>query len=204
MPGRWSASARRSHPKQPVPVVVLGCLTALVLAGCGADGPVVDEADGPVATAPQTEPPPTTPPPQTPTPDPAPTTSPAEPSPTGQADGSPPAPPATPTKDTGMTTSPDPAPDVITEADDGRAISLAVGDEVPLQLDSAWFWDQPSVDGDAVELVQVDYFTDPGFMEWIVTAVRPGDAVVSATGEPNCDDESRCPPTAVRLAFHVD
>jgi hypothetical protein len=59
----------------------------------------------------------------------------------------------------------------VTEADDGRLISLTVGAEVPLRLDSSWTWDQPAVDGDVVSLTQVDYFTDPGFMEWIVTAV---------------------------------
>ena len=102
-----------------------------------------------------------------------------------------------------MATSPEPAPPVLTQADDGRLISLTIGAEVPLRLDSSWAWDQPAVDRDAVALTQVDYFADPGFMEWIVTALRPGDAAVTATGAPNCGDESRCPPMEVRIDFLV-
>ena len=71
-----------------------------------------------------------------------------------------------------MATSPEPPPAVVTEAEDGRLISLTVGAKVPLRLDSSWAWDQPAVDGDVVALTQVDYFADPGFMEWIVTAVQ--------------------------------
>ena len=102
-----------------------------------------------------------------------------------------------------MATSPEPAPAVLTEADDGRLISMTIGAEVPLRLDSSWAWDQPAVDGDVVSLTQVDYFADPGFMEWIVTAVGPGDAVVTTAGMPNCSDDSRCPPVAVRIGFRV-
>jgi hypothetical protein len=40
-------------------------------------------------------------------------------------------------------------------------------------------------------------------MEWIVTAVGPGDAVVTTAGMPNCSDDSRCPPMAVRIGFRV-
>jgi hypothetical protein len=40
-------------------------------------------------------------------------------------------------------------------------------------------------------------------MEWIVTALLPGDANVVATGVPNCGDESRCPPMEVRISFRV-
>ena len=95
-----------------------------------------------------------------------------------------------------MATSPEPAPAVVTEADDGRLISLTIGSEVPLRLDSSWAWDQPAVDGNVVSLTQVDYFTDPGFMEWIVTAVGPGDAVVTTAGMPNGSDVACRSPAA--------
>jgi hypothetical protein len=49
-----------------------------------------------------------------------------------------------------MATSPEPAPAVVTQGDDGRLISLTVGAEIPLRLDSSWAWDQPAVDGDVV------------------------------------------------------
>jgi hypothetical protein len=64
-------------------------------------------------------------------------------------------------------------------------------------------WDQPEADSDAVAFTQVEYFADPGFMEWIVTAVQPGDAAVIASGAPNCGDESRCPPMELRISFRV-
>jgi hypothetical protein len=40
-------------------------------------------------------------------------------------------------------------------------------------------------------------------MEWIVTALRPGDAAVTASGLPNCGDNSRCPPMEVHIGFRV-
>jgi len=55
---------------------------------------------------------------------------------------------------------------------------------------ACWAWDQPAVDGDVVSLTQVDHFADPGFMEWIVTAVGRGDAVVATAGMPDCSDDS--------------
>jgi hypothetical protein len=91
----------------------------------------------------------------------------------------------------------------VTQADDGRLISLTVGGEVPLRLDSSWAWDQPAVDGDIVALTPVDYFADPGYMEWIVTALSPGEAAVTASGVPNCGDNSRCPPVEIRIEFRV-
>jgi predicted secreted protein len=91
-----------------------------------------------------------------------------------------------------MATSPEPVPAVVTQADDGRLISLTVGAEIPLRLDSSWAWDQP-----------VDYFADPGFTEWIVTAVQPGDAVVTAAGAPRCGENFRCPPMDVSIGFRV-
>ncbi len=102
-----------------------------------------------------------------------------------------------------MSQSADPAPSVLTDKDDGRTVSFAVGEETSLRLDSAWFWDEPLVQGDAVELTRVDYLTDPGFMEWIVTAQRTGTAVVTASGEPNCDDVSQCPPRSIEISFRV-
>jgi hypothetical protein len=111
--------------------------------------------------------------------------------------------PDTPTESDAMSQSPEPAPPILTDEDDGRSVGLALGTETSLRLDSAWFWDEPSIQGDAVELTRVDYFTDPGFMEWIVTARQSGDAVLTATGEPNCDDGSQCPPRSIDIRFRV-
>lgn len=152
------------------------CAFVVIAASCGED-----EAAGPGPTElPTVEP------------------TPEEPSPT-----EPPTAQPTPTEDGGMSQSPEPAPELLTDADDGRVVSLALGTETPLQLDSAWFWDEPAVQGDAIMLTRVDYLTDPGFMEWIITAQHPGDAVLTATGEPNCDDVAQCPPRSIRIRFHV-
>ena len=111
--------------------------------------------------------------------------------------------PVTPTEGDDMSQFPEPAPSILTDEDDGRSVGLPLGTETSLRLDSAWFWDEPTLAGDAVELTRVDYLTDPGFMEWIVTARQPGDAVLTATGEPNCDDSSQCPPRSIDIRFRV-
>lgn len=111
--------------------------------------------------------------------------------------------PDPPTESDDMSQPPEPAPPILTDEDNGRSVGLAPGAETSLRLDSAWFWDEPSVRGDAVELTRVDYFTDPGFMEWIVTARQAGDAILTATGEPNCDDSSQCPPRSIDIRFRV-
>ncbi len=74
------------------------------------------------------------------------------------------------------------ATEVLTERDTGELVEIRTGESVPLRLSSTWVWDAPRLDGTAVELTPVNYFTDPGFQEWIVSAVVAGEAVVSATG----------------------
>jgi hypothetical protein len=168
------------------------CLVAMAVAGCGGN-----ESDPPGAAEQSPTEPATAAPSATesvatqayPTKRPSPELSPTE------AD--------TPTESDDMSQSPESAPPILTDEDDGRSVALALGTETSLRLDSAWFWDEPNIAGDAVELTRVDYFTDPGFMEWIVTARQPGDAVLTATGEPNCDDNSQCPPRSIAIRFRV-
>jgi hypothetical protein len=113
-------------------------------------------------------------------------------------------PPTTATKgEETVTTPPADSLSALSEADDGASVSLTVGEEVPIRLANGWVWDQPVVDGDAVTLTQVDYLVDPGFAEWIIEGARPGLALVTAHGEPDCGDVSTCPPTTVRLEFRV-
>ncbi|MBT2492984.1 hypothetical protein J7E96_31665 [Streptomyces sp. ISL-96] len=75
---------------------------------------------------------------------------------------------------------------VLTEDDSGRTVTLSSGVTARLRLDGRRRWTPPAVEGDgaAVVLVPVDYETDPGFREWEVRAVRPGDAVIRTTGRP--------------------
>jgi predicted secreted protein len=92
---------------------------------------------------------------------------------------------------------------ILTEADDGTRVQLAVGEERPLQLTGLWTWDEPAVAGAGVALSPVDYLMDPGYREWMVTAVAAGTATITATGEPACGDESVCPPRTVRIEVDV-
>ncbi|MFD7445052.1 protease inhibitor I42 family protein [Streptomyces sp. NPDC059909] len=75
-----------------------------------------------------------------------------------------------------------PPPTVLTEADSGLTVTLAVGATVPLRLDSRLQWETPTVDGPGVTLVPVAYKSDPGYREWEIRAERPGEVVVRTTG----------------------
>lgn len=92
----------------------------------------------------------------------------------------------------GEGTPPQEAPRVITEAESGGEFHLAVGGETSLRLTSEYTWSEPTVRGDTVSLTRVDYFDDPGYSEWIVTAAAPGEAVVASTGEPACAGQEEC------------
>jgi hypothetical protein len=68
-------------------------------------------------------------------------------------------------------------------------------------LSHDYTWDEPSVDGEGLEIAPVDYLVDPGFSEWRISATRPGTAVVTAAGAPACTDAD-CP-IPVRIEVRV-
>ena len=84
------------------------------------------------------------------------------------------------------------SPQVLTEADSGATIALPTGGETNLRLSSDWVWEEPVVDGDAVQLAIVNYLQDPGFSEWVVMAVAPGEATITATGTAACAGQDGC------------
>jgi predicted secreted protein len=84
------------------------------------------------------------------------------------------------------------APAVITAADSGATISLPVGGETSLRLSSDWVWEEPVVDGDAVQLAVVNYIQDPGFSEWVVMAVGSGEATITLSGTAACAGQDGC------------
>ncbi|MET8404837.1 hypothetical protein [Streptomyces sp900116325] len=84
---------------------------------------------------------------------------------------------------------------IFTEVDSGP-VTLRTGATVQLRLSSRWRWEAPSVDGDSIVLVRVDYESDPGFRAWEVCAVHPGDAVIRTNGRPG--------PRSFRMTVHVD
>jgi hypothetical protein len=108
----------------------------------------------------------------------------------------------------GSTTGEDaaPAPETggaITAADTGESFTLALGDETSLRLSSEYVWEEPAVDGEAVELSPVDYFQDPGFSEWLVRAARRGTVAISSLGTPACEGEHGCPDEPARFQVTI-
>jgi predicted secreted protein len=87
---------------------------------------------------------------------------------------------------------PQQSPQVITEADSGATFALPTGGETSLRLSSGWVWDEPVVDGQAVQLAVVNYIQDPGFSEWLVTAIAPGEATITSSGTAACAGQDGC------------
>jgi len=54
-------------------------------------------------------------------------------------------------------------------------------------------WSNPEVSSDAVTITQVTFVRDPGYQEWRIGATGHGQAVVKATGSPNCGPGQVCP-----------
>jgi hypothetical protein len=84
------------------------------------------------------------------------------------------------------------SPQVLTEADSDATIALPTGGETSLRLSSDWVWSEPVVDGDAVQLATVNYLQDPGFSEWVVTPVAPGEATITSSGTAACAGQDGC------------
>ena len=82
---------------------------------------------------------------------------------------------------------------VITELDSGGTFVLPLGAAVPMRLSNPWAWAPPEVDSDSVRLAAVAYLVDPGFAEWVVTAVHGGSARITSLGRSTCASGGSCP-----------
>ena len=71
-------------------------------------------------------------------------------------------------------------------------MSLAVGESVSVQLGGPWLWQEPAVDGGAIDVVQVNFLVDPGYSEWAVRGQRAGQATLQIDGEANCPAGAVC------------
>lgn len=154
------------RPSLPAAVSVL--VAAGVLAACGSD----DEGragNTPAVTATSTASPA---PSGTPTS--APTTSPTSTSPAGTPSGS---------------HTPSSAHRVLTLADNGKTVPLAVGQSLSVRLGGPWLWTEPVVDGGAIDVAQVNFLVDPGYSEWTVQGLQAGRATLQINGEANCPTE---------------
>lgn len=70
----------------------------------------------------------------------------------------------------------------MTLRDSGARLTLRRGGQVQLRLTERYRWRGPRVRGKAVRLVPIEYFRDPGYLAWTVTARARGKAVVTASG----------------------
>ena len=75
---------------------------------------------------------------------------------------------------------------LITQAQSGMTFHVAKGGSATLRLSGRWGWTYPRVSSSAVELVPVEYFRDPGFSEWAVSAKAAGRATIRSFGTPHC------------------
>ena len=82
---------------------------------------------------------------------------------------------------------------VITQEDSGKHFVVSMKNRVNLHLSNDYLWTGPTVQGDAVELITVNYFTDPGFMDWELFFTTTGEVTVAAEGEPSCAQGNNCP-----------
>ena len=167
MSGRTDERSRRAG----LPVLLAGlALLAVPLAGCGQDGTTNAAGTGAGVTPSTPSTPPSTPGSGKPTSQP-PTADPSTPESTG---------------------SPRRANGVVTMADNGKSIRMAVGESIRLQLDPPWRWETPTVRGDAVMVYPLNNIMDSGHQEWIIQAVKPGQATVRAFGDAMCPPGTQC------------
>lgn len=74
------------------------------------------------------------------------------------------------------------APKVLTLRNSGARFTLHKGAQVQLHLTERYRWLEPRVHGRAVRLVPIEFFRDPGYLAWTVTARARGKAIVTAAG----------------------
>ena len=71
---------------------------------------------------------------------------------------------------------------VITQSDSGKTFRLVVGADAEFHLSGRWTWSEPVVHGQAVDLVQINYFRDPGYSGWAVDPKAPGRVTIRSKG----------------------
>jgi len=96
---------------------------------------------------------------------------------------------------------------VVTLRDSGKTFTVRKGRELALRLNNRYSWTGPRVRGTAVRLTPVDYFRDPGYLEWTINARARGTARISATGYAESGtrgcDPGPCSPRLFRVTIVV-
>ncbi|MDX1511533.1 MAG: hypothetical protein R3249_09315 [Nitriliruptorales bacterium] len=156
-------------------------VAALLVVACGG-GEVAVEAPTAAITAVPLTPSATVSPSATPTIEPSPTTPSTPPAPT---------PSPSPTQPTPTPSPPPPAPTILTADDSGGTFRVGVGEVLLVRLgEEGMRWSDLSQSGDAVAVHERLFLVDPGYREWEVTGVKPGESVLTSTGGLPCHDET--------------
>jgi hypothetical protein len=71
---------------------------------------------------------------------------------------------------------------VISEVDSGHCFNLALDRTAELRLTETSRWSEPTLSGDAIELIRVNALVDPGYSAWEVRGIRSGTSTISASG----------------------
>ena len=77
-------------------------------------------------------------------------------------------------------------PVTITQADSGKTFRVSLHRHATLHLSGRWTWSTPVVQGRAVDLIQVNYFKDPGFSAWTIDPAFRGTVHIRSVGRPAC------------------
>jgi hypothetical protein len=94
----------------------------------------------------------------------------------------------------------------ITSRDNGMTFTVQPGGTLTLQLPERR-WLNPRVKGAAIRLTQVNFVRDPGYRQWSVTALAPGEATIAVvhylpSGKRKCDP-GPCSPRVFRVTILV-
>jgi hypothetical protein len=90
---------------------------------------------------------------------------------------------------------------VLTDADAGRTVTLAVGQEAVLRLSGQRLWTDPQAGGGVVRLTPRAFVRNPGYREWVITPLGRGTATITASGRPLCSPGQICP--ALVMAYTI-
>ena len=103
-----------------------------------------------------------------------------------------------------MSATPRPAPDcprTISNDNQGPTIKLVAGTCATLSLNPDLIWTTPVSNGPAVKVTDIETFAPDS--TWMLNAVRPGDATITASGRPNCKPDEICPLFIVEFSVHI-
>lgn len=103
-----------------------------------------------------------------------------------------------------MSAPPKPAPDcprTVTNDNQGQTIKLVAGTCATLSLNPDLIWTMPKSSSSAVKVTDSETLAPDS--TWTLTAGRPGDATITASGRPNCKLDEICPLFIVEFSVHI-